>query len=159
MIVGLTGGIGSGKTTAAGFFKDLGIPIYIADNRAKWLMNNLESLKVSIKDLLGEEAYTQDGLDRKYVANKVFSNKDLLKDLNKQVHPEVDKDFKAWYQEQKAPYVIKEAAILFENNGYKKCDYLLVVVAPLTSRVQRVMKRDNSTEDEVFARIKNQWTF
>lgn len=158
MIVGLTGGIGSGKTTAAGFFKDLGIPIYIADNRAKWLMNNLESLKVSIKDLLGEEAYTQDGLDRKYVANKVFSNKDLLKDLNKQVHPEVDKDFKAWYQEQKAPYVIKEAAILFENNGYKKCDYLLVVVAPLTTRVQRVMKRDNSTEDEVFARIKNQWT-
>jgi dephospho-CoA kinase len=158
MIVGLTGGIGSGKTTAAGFFKDLGIPIYIADNRAKWLMNHRESLKSSIRELLGVEAYSPQGLNRKNIANKVFSNKSLLQELNKLVHPVVDQDFRKWYEQQEAPYVIKEAAILYENGGYKKCDYMLVVVAPLSTRIQRVMQRDNSTEEEVLARIKSQWT-
>jgi len=158
MIVGLTGGIGSGKTTATVFFKNLGIPIYIADNRAKWLMNNIDAIQTRIKRLLGEEAYTPDGLDRKFIASKVFASPSLLRDLNNIVHPEVDKDFKAWYQQQKAPYVIKEAAILFENEGYKKCDYMIVVVAPLATRIQRVMKRDKITEAEVHARIKNQWT-
>ncbi len=158
MVVGLTGGIGSGKSTAASFFQELGIPIYIADDQAKWLMNNLEPLKKQVQYLLGEEAYTVNGLNRKYVANKVFSNKGLLQELNKLVHPEVDRHFKSWHQAQKSPYVIKEAAILFENGGYQKCDYMIVVVAPLPTRIQRVMKRDKISEDEVLARIKNQWT-
>lgn len=158
MIVGLTGGIGSGKTTAAGYFKDLGIPIYIADERAKALMNTSNTIQQRIIQLLGNEAYTTDGLNRVYVAQKVFSNKTLLEGLNAIVHPEVDKDFRTWYTAQKVPYVIKEAAILFENGGYQKCDYVIVVTAPIETRVQRVMKRDKLTSDQIYDRIKNQWS-
>ena len=157
MIVGLTGGIGSGKTTAAGFFKKLGIPIYIADDRAKFLMNNSEDIKREIQNLLGADAYTSEGLNRPYVAKKVFSDKNLLAKLNNIVHPEVDKDFKEWYEAQASPYVIKEAAILFENGGYKKCDYIVVVTAPLEDRVERVIKRDKVSSAEVLKRINNQW--
>lgn len=158
MIVGLTGGIGSGKTTAAGFFENLGIPIYIADDRAKLLMNNSENLKTQILELLGKEAYTSKGLNRPYIAGKVFDNKDLLAGLNAIVHPAVEINFIAWYKEQNAPYVIKEAAILFENAGYKKCDYMVVVTAPLKMRLQRVSKRDKLSTNEILDRIKNQWT-
>lgn len=158
MIVGLTGGIGSGKTTAAGFFKDLGIPIYLSDDRAKWLMSNSQELKERIKKLLGSSAYTDQGLNRAYIAGKVFADKSLLTALNGIVHPAVALDFKQWYQEQQSPYVIKEAAILFENGGYKNCDYMIVVTAPLEIRVKRVRKRDHLTSDEILKRIKNQWT-
>lgn len=158
MIVGLTGGIGSGKTTAAGFFKSLGIPIYIADERAKFLMNTSNTLKERIQELLGDEAYNNGILNRSYVAQKVFSDEGLLFGLNAIVHPAVDNDFQEWYNVQDAPYVIKEAAILFENGGYLKCDYMIVVTAPLDIRVQRVTERDNSTADEVYDRIRNQWS-
>ncbi len=158
MIVGLTGGIGSGKTTAAGYFKKLGIPVYIADERAKLLMNTSKKIIVSIQELLGDEAYTNEGLNKKYVAEQVFTDKNLLASLNAIVHPAVDQDFQNWYKTQKAPYSIKEAAILFENGGYKKCDFMIVVTAPLDLRVQRVSKRDNLTKEEVLQRVKNQWT-
>lgn len=157
MIVGLTGGIGSGKTTIAGLFKNLGIPIYIADDRAKELMANSEALKLQILELLGEQAYNYTGLNRPYIAGRVFKNKTLLDDLNAIVHPAVKDDFMAWYELQESPYVIKEAAILFENGSYKECDYMILVTAPLLTRIQRVRKRDNSTEEAIMDRIKNQW--
>lgn len=158
MIVGLTGGIGSGKTTIAAIFKKLGIPVYIADNRAKYLMNSSDQIKAKIKELLGVDAYTNEGLNRAYVATKVFDDKNLLSKLNQIVHPEVDKDFKEWYKKQTAFYVIKEAAILFENGGYKKCDYIILVTAPLEERINRVVKRDKVSSLEVLKRINNQWT-
>ena len=157
MIVGLTGGIGSGKTTIAGMFKNLGIPIYIADERAKSLMVNSKELKAQIQELLGEEAYNNKDLNRAHIAEKVFKNKNLLNDLNAIVHPAVRDDFKTWYKMQDAPYVIKEAAILFENGSYKECDYMILVTAPLLSRIKRVRKRDNITEAAVMDRINNQW--
>lgn len=158
MIVGLTGGIGSGKTTAAGYFKDLDIPVYIADNRAKALMNSVSSLQQAIKTFLGEEAYRDGVLNRAFVGQKVFKDKKLLAGLNALVHPEVDNDFKTWYAAQTAPYVIKEAAILFENGGYQKCDYVIVVTAPIDLRVQRVSKRDKLTTEQIYDRINNQWS-
>lgn len=158
MIVGLTGGIGSGKTTAASFFKELGIPVYISDDRAKFLMNSSEILKEQIQNLLGEEAYHNGSLNRSYVASKVFSDQELLFGLNAIVHPAVDVDFQEWYKKQDTPYVIKEAAILFENGGYLKCDYMIVVTAPIDVRVKRVSERDKITPNEVFDRIRNQWS-
>lgn len=158
MIVGLTGGIGSGKTTAAGYFKDLNIPVYIADERAKALMNSVSSLKKDILALLGSDAYHDGKLNRAFIGQQVFTNKNLLAGLNALVHPEVDKDFTSWYTAQKAPYVIKEAAILFENGGYQKCDYMIVVTAPVELRVQRVSKRDKLTSEEIYNRINNQWS-
>lgn len=157
MIVGLTGGIGSGKTTVAGLFSNLGIPIYIADDRAKFLMTNSKELKSQIVRLLGDEAYDQNDLNRKYIADKVFNDKRLLNDLNQIVHPIVNTDFENWYQRQESLYVIKEAAILFENGAYKQCDFMVLVTAPVDLRVKRVRKRDNSTEEEVLDRINNQW--
>lgn len=158
MIVGLTGGIGSGKTTATGYFKDLNIPVYIADERAKELMNSLSSLKKGIVALLGKEAYLNDELNRTFVSQKVFTNKNLLAQLNALVHPEVEKDFKNWYVAQNAPYVIKEAAILLESGSYKTCNYIIVITAPIELRVQRVIKRDKLTTDQIYDRFKNQWS-
>ena len=157
MVVGLTGGIGSGKTTIASMFKNLGIPVYIADDRAKSLMSNSNALKVQIQQLLGEEAYKDNRLNRPFIAEKVFKNKNLLEELNAIVHPAVKDDFVAWRKLQESPYVIKEAAILFENGSYKECDYMILVTAPLLLRIQRVRKRDSITEEAVMDRINNQW--
>lgn len=157
MIVGLTGGIGSGKTTVARLFKNLGIPIYIADESAKELLASSEELRTKITQLLGNNAYNDKGLNSTYIAEKVFNDKDLLSDLNQIVHPAVQTNFLKWYKTQDAPYVIKEAAILFENGAYKKCDYMILVTAPLQVRINRVRKRDNTTEEAVLDRIKNQW--
>ena len=158
MIVGLTGGIGSGKTTIAGFFKELGIAVYIADNAAKNIMVQSPEVKEEIIKLLGEEAYVDDVLNRPYIANRVFSKKATLKALNAIVHPAVQKDFEAWATTQKSPYVIKEAAVLYENGGYKKCDYTILVTAPLDRRITRVMQRDNTTQESVERRIAAQWS-
>ncbi|TVZ53274.1 dephospho-CoA kinase [Dokdonia sp. Hel_I_53] len=157
-IVGLTGGIGSGKTTIANFFSELGVPIYTADKAAKNLMVENAQLVKEIKKLLGEEAYIKNELNRKWIANKVFNNKELLAALNNLVHPAVVVDFKNWLSAQDTPYVIKEAAILFENGGYKNCDYLILVKAPQSLRIDRVMKRDKSSKDEVLSRMNMQWS-
>ena len=158
MIVGLTGGIGSGKTTVAGFFKKLGIPVYIADEEAKHLMTISSEIRKEIIQLLGQEAYTIDGLNRKYIAVKVFKDKYLLEQLNAIVHPRVATHFQNWYKQQDSPYVIKEAAILFENGGYKECDFMLLVTAPMHIRIERLKKRDNSSEEEIKDRMKAQWS-
>lgn len=157
-IVGLTGGIGSGKTTVAKMFSELGVPVYIADDEAKKLTNSSKVIRRKLIQLLGEQAYIDGSLNRKYVAEKIFSNNALLNAVNAIIHPKVATHFKKWALRQKANYVIKEAAILFENGGYKECDVVILVTAPKTLRLQRVIKRDNATQGEIEQRMDNQWT-
>lgn len=157
-VVGLTGGIGSGKTTVAKMFEEFGIPVYIADTEAKLLMNRSKVIKRKLKQLLGDDAYVDEQLNRTFVASKIFNNKTLLEDVNAIVHPRVAKHFKRWLAKQSAPYIIKEVAVLFENGSYKECDYIITVSAPVEVRIQRVLKRDNSTRTKVNAIIKNQWS-
>lgn len=158
LIVGLTGGIGSGKSTVARFFEALGIPIYIADDRAKELMVNDTALKQAIIELLGVAAYAENGnLNRAYIASQVFSHADLLNRLNALVHPAVGKDFKKWVNSQNSPYVIKEAAILFENGNYKQSDKNILVTAPTEMRIERVINRDGATKESILSRMQHQW--
>ncbi|MEP0265565.1 dephospho-CoA kinase [Dokdonia sp.] len=157
MIVGLTGGIGSGKTTVANFFEDLDVPIYISDTEAKRLMNVSPEIRREIVQLLGPDSYTSDGLNRKYIAGKVFQDNTLLQQLNAIVHPRVAINFANWYKQQDSPYVIKEAAILFENGGYRDCDFMILVTAPMQDRISRLKKRDQSSEEEIRDRMDAQW--
>lgn len=157
MIVGLTGGIGSGKTTVANLFNDLGIPIYVTDVAAKQIMISDLAVIESIKILLGKEAYLKENeLNKNYISSKVFKNKSLLKELNSIVHPAVAKDFLTWYDIQNSDFVIKESAILFESGSYKSCKYVITVTAPLEDRINRVIKRDGVTKKQVLLRIMNQ---
>ena len=157
MIIGLTGGIGSGKTTVANFFKEEGIPVYIADEAGKRLMLTSEKIKKSIKNIFGEESYTGEAPDRKYIASRVFNNQENLEALNKIIHPAVAEDFSEWLKQQNSPYVIYEAAILFETGAYKKCDFNILVSAPRDEKIKRLKIRDNSNEEEIEARMANQW--
>lgn len=157
-VVGLTGGIGSGKSTIAEMFKELGVSIYIADEEAKKLMQQDASLKQKIQQLLGEEVYKDGILNKKFIASKVFNNSELLQQLNALVHPAVGLHFEQWKNSQSGVYVIKEAAILFENGGYKQCDWTILVIASVETRIQRVLKRDATTKEEILARMQNQWT-
>ena len=156
--VGLTGGIGSGKTTIANLFAlHFSIPIYIADTKAKELVANNKQLEQEIVTLLGEEAFVEGRYNTAFVAQEVFSNKDKLDKLNAIIHPYVQQDFLQWKQSQQAPYVIKEAAILFESGSYRDCDFIIMVTAPLEERIKRVMLRDKIDRETVEKRIKNQW--
>lgn len=157
MRVGLTGGIGSGKSTVAGYFRDLGIPVYDSDTRARELMEGLPSLRDDIKALLGPGAYKNGRLNRAFIAERVFSDPNLLAALNALVHPVVRRDFQQWSLQQQAPYVLQEAAVLFENGGYKQLDHTILVTAPEPTRLRRVMKRDQASREAVLARMKNQW--
>lgn len=156
-VVGLTGGIGSGKSTVAGFFVELGVPVYIADIEAKRLTNTSKVIRKKIIALLGKDAYIKDGINRIFVADKIFNDKNILEQVNKIIHPKVALHFKRWMFKQTAPYCIKEAAILFENGNYKNCDYTILVTAPTPIRIKRVLKRDMTTEFEIENRISNQW--
>lgn len=156
-IVGLTGGIGSGKTTVADFFSQLGVPVYIADVEAKKLTNRSKYIRKKLIALLGEEAYTPDGINRKFVADKIFTNSELLKKVNTIIHPKVATHFKRWMAKLDAPYCIKEAAILFENGSYKQCDLNILVTAPIELRIQRVLERDETSRPAIQDRISNQW--
>ena len=157
-IVGLTGGIGSGKTTVAGFFKELGIPVYIADDAGKRLMGTSSKIKEQIIDLFGESSYSGNTPERKFIASKVFSDAQLLEKLNNIIHPAVEEDFKNWLEDQTQAYVIYEAAILFETGGYKKCDLSILVTAPRDSKIKRLQKRDDSSREEIQQRMNNQWS-
>ncbi|HLV91817.1 MAG TPA: dephospho-CoA kinase [Aequorivita sp.] len=156
-IVGITGGIGSGKTTVAKMFASLGAPIYNADVEAKILTNTSPIIRESLIKLLGNEVYKDGELNRKYMADKIFNDKVLLQKANAIIHPQVAKHFKNWVKNQDFPYVLKEAAILFESGSYKQCDQVILVTAPKETRILRVMERDNATREEVEARMKNQW--
>lgn len=156
--VGITGGIGSGKTTVCKIFETLNIPVYYADTRAKKLMTSDRKLKVSLIKLLGKEAYYKNGrLNRTYVAGKVFKDKKILSALNGLVHPAVLEDTIDWFNQQNAPYGLKEAALLFESKGYLLMDKVITVVADEEERINRVMQRDDSKRTDVIARINNQW--
>ena len=156
--VGLTGGIGSGKTTIANLFAlHFSIPIYIADTKAKELVANNKQLQQEIVTLLGEEAFVEGRYNTSFVAQEVFSNKEKLDKLNAIIHPYVQQDFLQWKRSQQAPYVIKEAAILFESGSYRDCDFIIMVTAPLEERIKRVMLRDKIDRETVEKRIKNQW--
>ncbi|MBR9920814.1 MAG: dephospho-CoA kinase [Bacteroidetes bacterium] len=157
MRIGLTGGIGSGKTTVARIFSMYGIPVYYADDRAKGLMNEDPVLRKKIRTLLGPEAYGNEGkLDRQYVASQVFADKAKLQKLESFVHPAVFEDSIRWHEAQKSPYTIKEAALLYESNSYKDLDKIIVVEAPDALRIKRVMERDETTEEAVRQRMANQ---
>jgi len=155
--IGISGGIGSGKTTCCKKFEDLGIPVYYADSRAKQLMISDVKLKRQIKKLLGQESYHSNGRpNRPYIASKIFTDKALLKKMNGLVHPAVGADVITWVQQQSAVYVLYEAALLVENGSYKNFDKLIVVTCPLEERIRRVMKRDKISKEHVVARMKNQ---
>jgi len=156
MIVGLTGGIGSGKSTVADMFKALGVPVYDSDKEAKLLMESSPEVKTAIIDLLGEESYGDEGLNRSYIANKVFNDSELLDKLNGIVHPAVRKHFLQWAQHQESPYVVQETALIFENEAADKYDCTILVTAPAELRIQRVMDRDKVTKQDVIDRMQNQ---
>lgn len=158
--VGITGGIGSGKSTVCRLFEKFGVPVYYADDRAKWLMNHYEDLKQKLKESFGAATYKEDGLlDRAYLAGIVFKDRAKLDVLNSIVHPVVFEDGEQWQAEQEAlgaVYSLKEAALLFETGSYQHLDRIIVVTAPEETRIKRVMERDSSTEEEVRARISKQ---
>lgn len=156
VVVGLTGGIGSGKTTILKFFESFGIPIYIADDEAKALMNRSKVIKRKLIQLFGESAYINGKLNRTYLASKIFNDKSLLSKMNAIVHPKVASHFNRWLNKQNAPYVIKEAAIIFENNLENQYDYIITVVADEHLRIERVMKRDNASVEKIKSIISNQ---
>tara|TARA_R110002049_G_scaffold41236_2_gene124494 strand:+ start:7172 stop:7759 length:588 start_codon:yes stop_codon:yes gene_type:complete len=158
IVVGLTGGIGSGKTTVAKQFKALGVPVYIADEEAKKLIKRSKIIKRKLIQLFGDEAYVDEKLNKPFIADIIFNDKTYLEKMNAIIHPRVNKHFQKWALKQEAVYVIKEVAILFENDGYKACDYVITVTAPKKSRVERLLKRDNTTKAKIKAIMNNQWT-
>ena len=156
-IVGLTGGIGSGKTTVAQLFQKFGVPIYMADFEAKQLMNTSEVIRRKLTKLFGKDAYVNRMINKPFLADQIFRNKDLLLKMNAIVHPEVAIHFNKWVLVQNAPYIIKEVAILFENGSYKECDFVVTVTALEKHRIQRVLERDRTTEERIKAIMNNQW--
>jgi len=157
--VGLTGGIGSGKSTVARLLEVLEVPVYYADDRAKLIMNTQVDVVAKIRQLLGEEAYQNKVVNRAFVAQKVFNDKILLQKLNQIVHPAVKKDFEYWCRlNSNSNIVVQEAAILFENGGFKKFDKMILVTAPIKTRIKRVIQRDHISEEKVMERINNQWS-
>lgn len=157
-IIGLTGGIGSGKTTVARLFEAEGIPVYIADDEAKRIMLLPDTIN-KVVAVFGSEILTEGQIDRKKLSGIVFNNPEKLKQLNAIVHPLVKKHFDDWVKKhQKSPFVIKETAILFESGSYKYCDKIITVYVSTETRIKRVMTRDNVSEKDVLERIKNQWS-
>ena len=158
IVVGLTGGIGSGKSTIAKEFAALGIAVFNSDEQAKALIANNAQVKERIIATFGEEAYQNGEYNRAYIAQIVFNNSEKLAILNGIVHPALAKYFNQWAKKQTSPYVLKEAAILFESGSYKDCDYIITVTAPEEVRIARVMARDHCTEAQVRARMAQQWS-
>lgn len=156
--IGITGGIGVGKSVVARIIATLGIPVYDADTQAKYLMNNDPELIGQIKAQFGDEAYTMSGLNTAYLSSRVFNNPEKLQLLNSLVHPQVGKDFSNWYESVKdAPYIVKEAALLFEAGTHADLDKIIVVSAPLEIRINRVLKRDiHRTREQILAIIHKQ---
>lgn len=156
VLIGLTGGIGSGKSTVAKVFETLGIPVYYADDAAKRLMNTNEKLKQEIIKHFGIESYKDGTLNRPYIASLVFTNKEKLRLLNSLVHPVTIEDSQKWVLQQISPFVIREAALLFESGANKGLDFVIGVSAPLPLRIQRVIQRDSLSKEEIEQRISRQ---
>lgn len=157
-IIGLTGGIGSGKTMIANYMQSKGVPVYIADDEAKKIMQSAE-----VKELIccefGDAVLKDDNIDTGMLAKLVFNNPDKLQKLNGIVHPLVASHFEEWLKKHNDfPFIIKEAAILFESGSFKKCDAIIAVIAPLETRIDRILKRDKTDRESILKRIENQWT-
>jgi dephospho-CoA kinase len=154
--IGLTGGIGSGKSTVAKIFEVLGIPVYYADETARQLMNENGELKAAITRHFGEQSYAGGQLNRAYIASIVFSNNEKLELLNSLTHPITIQHAADWMKQQKTPYIIKEAALIFETGSAEHLDYVIGVYSPKAIRVKRVMDRDGATEEQVLKRMDRQ---
>ena len=156
IVVGLTGGIGSGKTTVLKAFEDLGVPTYIADVRAKELMTTDINLINSIQEKFGKASYVDGILNTVYLSNIVFKDNASLQLLNALVHPAVRKDFSSWLQAQAAAFVVYESALIFEHHQEHNFDYVILVTAPLEERIERVLKRDQTTREHILDRVNKQ---
>src|SRR6187401_2739191 len=154
--IGLTGGIGSGKSTVAQIFEVLGIPVYYADIAAKKIMNEDEGLRSAITNIFGEQAYSNNILDRKYISSIVFSDPVKLQQLNALVHPATKKDGEAWMEHQTSPYAIHEAALIFEAKVSERLDFVIGVSSPIDLRIKRAMVRDKVSREEVLKRMGQQ---
>ncbi len=158
LTIGITGGIGSGKSTVCRVFKTLGIPIFQADIVAKQLQNEDPQIRKGLMSLFGTKIYTNDGLlDRRKLANLIFNNKENLLQVNNLIHPVVRNEFELWKKHKtEYPYILYEAAILFETGNFRSFDYTIVVVADEGQRIERVMKRDQVTHEAILQRMSNQ---
>ena len=154
--IGITGGIGSGKSTVCRLLADMGVPVYDSDARAKALMNDSEALRTALIEAFGEECYNAEGLTRPYLASRVFGDAEALAQLNAIVHPAVREDFRAWADVQSSRYVVLESAILFEAGFENEVDTTLAVLAPLEERVRRTAERDGVDRESVLKRIAHQ---
>jgi dephospho-CoA kinase len=158
MKLGITGGIGSGKTSVCKVFNVLGIPVFSADPEAREIMDNDRNMKREINKIVGKDIYPGGQLNRMELASLIFNNRDLLERVNSLVHPVVFEHFNRWAEKQTTPYVIMEAAILFESGASKLVDRVATIVAPVEERISRVTRRNKLNRDQVMERIKNQMT-
>ncbi len=154
--VGITGGIGTGKTVVAKIFETLGVPVYYADSAAKEIINTNPTVKENIIAQFGPESYVQGKLNTPYISNIVFKDKDKLQTLNKITHPVVIEHSRNWLLQQRGNYALKEAALLFESGSYKELDIIIGITAPLETRIERVMQRDNITREAVLDKMGKQ---
>ena len=157
--IGVTGGIGSGKSLVCNIFQSLGIPVYEADQKAKELTITNKEVRNKIIESFGEISYQNNVLNKDFLAKQVFNNIGKLKILNSIIHPAVAKDFDTWKSQfNDKSYILKEAAILFESGSYQSCDKIILVDAPEAIRIKRVIQRDKTSKQEVKQRMKNQWS-
>ncbi|MGD0583354.1 MAG: dephospho-CoA kinase [Bacteroidales bacterium] len=156
MKIGVTGGIGSGKTTVCRVFNSLGIPVFSADNEASNIMESDPQVIENVRNIAGQDIYKGGSLNRSELAELIFNDRELLERINQVVHPVVRINFDIWQRSQKSDYVILEAAILFESGSYKTLDGIITVIAPLEERIDRVVRRNNLTREQIMERIRNQ---
>lgn len=154
--IGLTGVIGSGKSTAANYFSKLGIPVFFADNSAKKIMNTDSSVKKCLVDLLGSLAYSNGELNKQFISDKIFNNQNLLKSINNLIHPKVQEDFNLWLTNQTSPYVIYEAALIFENSSEHLFDKIICIKTPLDIIYNRLKERGDYSKNRIDKILKNQ---
>lgn len=154
--IGLTGGIGSGKTTVARIFETLGIPVYYADDAAKRLMNSNPEIKQKITALFGNESYNELGLNKQFISSQLFNNPENVQAMNAIVHPVTIQDARDWMATQTSPYAVKEAALIFESGSEKELDYVIGVSSPLQLRMQRIKQRDGIDEEAILKRMQHQ---
>jgi len=156
--IGITGGIGSGKSYVCSILEHLGFPVFYSDKVAKTLIESDSIIKSEFINLFGDEIYVNNKLDKDRISNLIFLDKSLLEKVNSVVHPRVRQCFNEWAESQNVAIVFNEAAILFETNSYKSFDYTVLIVAPFDLKIQRVMKRDSCTKEDVLRRMENQWS-
>ena len=156
IVLGITGGIGSGKTTVSSMFSSIGVPVYNSDTEAKKIMESSEYVKAKICLKFGDRAYVNGNLNKNFISEKIFKDKSLLKEINNIVHPEVYSHFNEWQSSQNSLYVVKEVAILFELKTENQFNFILTVTAPEEIRIQRIIKRDGRSKELVRSIINNQ---